>query len=888
MIKRNIGLLAVFIAVSIFAMGAAGAGSNPVTRTVLPNGLTVIIDEEHASRVVSIQMWVRVGSADETEEEAGLSHVFEHMLFKGTARRKVGEIAGAIESVGGDINAYTSFDKTVYHLTVPSRHFATGLDIISDAVQNSAFDPAELKKELEVVLEELRMNEDSPDRSLYKNVFSTAYTTHPYKRPTIGYEKVITGLKRETLLEFFRRWYIPNNMTLVIAGDVDTGQAMEAIRVAFKDYRPGKDPHMARPIEPPQEGFRFAVIPQEIKEPRFGLAFHIPELASSDTYAVDVAAGILGDGASSRLYKRLKMDKAIVHSVAAYAMSLKEPGLFMITGSLESKEIERAVPEILKEVKRLSLVGPNPDELQKIKTGLESDFIYSKETMDGDASKLGYFETIAGGLGFEKAYLDGIRGVSAKDVKRVLNAYVTDKNMSAVFIMPNADRGLITREKVAGLIKTAEADFANEAGRMKKTSDMTKVSLENGITLIIKEAHANPLVAFYAAFPCGLRHETPSVNGIGNFTAGMLTKGTKTRSAEALAKEVEGLAGGVSGFSGWNSVGASGKFLSTDFDKGLAIFADVVMNPSFDAVEMEKHRKDVLAAIKSQEDNLPSYTFKLMYKTLYKTHPYGMPVIGRADAVSGLTRADLVKHHETCFAPERMVLTIAGDVFTDYVRARATEAFKTFRRKGNALTPPLPEKWTAGVQTTGDAKTKEQTHIAIAFPGTVIGGPDAYALRVLAEVLAGQSGRLFVKLRDEQSLAYSVSAFSKEGVDPGIVGMYIGSAPEKKDAAINGILSELKLISTEKITPAELSKARNSLIGGYEIGQQDVASQAVDMANNELYGLGYDFGRRMPAKIEAVTVDDVLRVARKYLKLDSYVISVVGPNGSKTGEDKKR
>jgi len=219
-LKRvNLAFIALIYILASFAGQALAAERAKPYKTVLDNGLTVVIEEERSAPVVSMQMWVKVGSADESKKIAGISHVFEHMLFKGTKTKPVGQIASMVESVGGDINAYTSFDNTVFHLTIPSRHFSTGLDVISDAVQNSSMDPEELKKELEVVLEEIRMNEDNPGRRLFKSILGTAYNVHPYGRPVIGYVDTVSTFTRKEIMDFYRTWYVPNNMVLVIAGD---------------------------------------------------------------------------------------------------------------------------------------------------------------------------------------------------------------------------------------------------------------------------------------------------------------------------------------------------------------------------------------------------------------------------------------------------------------------------------------------------------------------------------------------------------------------------------------------------------------------------------------------------------------------------------------------
>ncbi len=871
--------LIVFFLLTI-SLSPADAQPRDVFKTKLDNGMTVILEEDHSARVVAFQMYVRVGGADESDKEAGISHVFEHMLFKGTEKRKLGQIAGEIEAAGGYINAYTSYDQTVYHLAVASRYFDTGLDIISDAIQHSSFDPNELKKELEVVLEEIRMNEDNPGRTLYKNILSTAFTTHPYKRPVIGFTDTVKSFTREQILNFFKKWYVPNNMTLVIVGDFNRSKALEAIKNSFKDFKQGPDPGKARPAEPPQKELRTVISEDEIKETHLGMAFHVPELRHPDTYAIDVLANILGQGESSRLYQKLKEKKQIVHSISAYAMTPKEPGAFFITANLEAKNVKETIEEVMKELHRIKSEGVSIGELEKAKLNLESEFVYERETMEGRARQLGYFEVTAGDITFESKYINGISKVTSEDIKKTANKYFMEDNLTAALILPKSDREAVSRQdivsaaKVEGFPLPQESAINNSA---KKSEEPVKVKLKNGITVIVKEDHSSPTVAVYAAFRGGLRFENDKTNGIGNFVANMLTRGTKKRTAAEFAREVEGMAGSISGFSGKNSIGMSGKFLGRFFDNGMEIIADCLLNPTFPADEIEKARKETLASIKREEDYLPGYTFKLFYKALYEKHPYRMPVNGTEKTVSGLKRKDLLEHYNRLIAPQNMVMVIVGDIDRDEVLRKIEDLFIGFNKKAKPMSEPSIEGRQRLIKNTGDVKEKQQTHIGLGFLGTTITSEARYPLLILAEILSGQAGRLFVELRDKESLAYALSAFSREGVDPGVFAIYMGTAPDKKEKAIEGILRELKNVITEKVSDEELKRAKSALIGGYEMGLQENSAQASDMANNELYSLGFDEYRRYPGKIEAITADDILKTAQRYINLDAYTLSVVGP-----------
>lgn len=876
------------ISLLYISLNYANAQTNGVFKTKLNNGMTVILEEDHSARVVAFQMFVRVGSADETEKEAGIAHVFEHMLFKGTEKRKLGQIAGEVEAAGGYINAFTSYDNTVYHLAVASRYFDTGLDILSDAIQYSSFDPDELKKELEVVLEEIRMGEDDPGRKLYKNILSTAYTTHPYKKPVIGFTDTVKSFTREQIIDFFKRWYAPNNMTLVIVGDFDKNKALDVIKNSFKDFKPGAELHKPRPQEPLQKELRTIISGEEIKESHLAMAFHIPSLSHPDTYAIDVLANIVGQGESSRLYQRLKEREQIVHGISTYAMTPKEPGVFFVNANLEAKNAKRTIEEVMKEIEKVKHDGVSVTELNKAKLNLESDFVYERETMEGRARQLGYFEVTAGDIAFEKSYLEGISKVTSDDIKRIARQYLKEDNMTVAIMLPKADKDSISKEDVIAAAGIARLSLSQEVvpeskeskkanNLLKKADEAIELKLKNGITLIIKEDHSSPTVAVYSTFHGGLRYEDEKTNGLGNFVAAMLTKGTQKRTALELAKEVEGMAGGINGFSGKNSTGIYGKFLTRFFNDGMEIIADCLLNPTFPQDEVEKTRKEILADIKRQEDYLPGYTFKLFYKTLYEKHPYKMPVVGTEKTVSSFKRKDLANHYKKLIVPQNMVISIVGDVEKGEVIKKVEELFDNFKQKAQPLANLPIDGRQMRIKKTGDVKEKQQTHIGLGFLGTTITSEARFPLTLLAEILGSHGGRLFVELRDKESLAYAVSAFSRDGVEPGAFAIYLATAPEKKDKAISSILRELKKVVTEKVTDEELKRAKSALIGGYEMGLQENMAQATDMANNELFGLGFDEHKRYAGKIEAVTADDILKTAQRYINLDAYTLSIVGP-----------
>ncbi len=418
----------------------------------LDNGLTVVVREDHFAPVVALQMWVKAGAADERDEEAGVAHVHEHMLFKGTDRRAVGEIAATIESAGGQINAWTSWDQTVYHVVVASRHADTALDVLADAVRHSSFDPTELKRELAVVLEEWKRGQDSPGRRIFDALFATAFTRHPYGRPVIGTERSIQGLTREKVLAFFRRFYAPNNMVLVVVGDIDPDHLREQVERLLGDFEPHPIERPERPVEPEQQEMRFRTERMQVQEAHLALGFHIPSATHEDAPVLDVLAFVLGEGESSRLYRRLVAETQLARSVSAYAYTPPDPGLLVVSASLEAEDMAKAYDAIVGELARLRNEEVSEEELERARVNLEADFVFQAETVQGQARELGYAVVIHGDPDWDRRYLERIRATTADDLKRVAQKYLTRDNLSVVELLPSGARAVLDRaraEKIA-------------------------------------------------------------------------------------------------------------------------------------------------------------------------------------------------------------------------------------------------------------------------------------------------------------------------------------------------------------------------------------------------------------------------------------------------------
>jgi len=850
-------------------------------RVVLDNGLTVLLQENHSAPVVALNMWVKVGSIYEEDAEAGIAHVYEHMLFKGTMTRGVGEIAQEIEGSGGDINAYTSFDHTVYHITLASRFLSTGLAVMADAIQHSSFDPDELRKEQEVVLEEIKRGEDMPNRKLTEALFAASYQCHPYRRSVIGSEQTVKSLSREQILNFFHIWYVPNNMTLVITGDFDAMAVLPQIQAAFRYFAAQRLPMLQIPSEPSQRQLRVALLGDDIQETLLDMAYHVPGVLHRDSYAIDLLSYILGGGESSRLYQTVKAEQELVHAIYTYPFLPKDPGLLVISATLEQEWWRDTLTGILAEVERVQRHGVSTAELDRAKRNLESEFIYQRETVQGQASQLGYFDAVLGDLAFEARYLRAITRTTADDIQRVARRYLTRNNLTVGFFLPHMAGVQVTPERIAQAVEAgAQPLRRRRPSRTVAARQTQKFSLENGMTLLVRENPAVPLVAMQAVFLGGLWVEDAAHNGVMNFVAEMITKGTAHRRARVLAEEIESIAGDLSGFAGRSSFGVVAEARNRDFGRGLELVADIIRNATFDPDELEKKRHDLLAALKREEDDLFKVAFTLCTQSLFPDHPYGLKVLGTPESVSHLTQDDLLRWYRGYAIPNNLVLAIVGDVEAEAVQQDVARLFDSWQPALLDLPPQGRAVQPAFNGPVMCPRDKEQTHIIVGMRGTSLHHPDRYALRVLESILASQGGRLFVELREKQSLAYTVTARSLEGLDPFIFFVYLATSPEKSEVALNGIRHELLRVRDHGVTPQEVERAKRYLVGSYEIELQKNNALAGMLAFDERYGLGYDEVVSYAQHIMAVTPEMVHHVAHTYLAVDQSSVVIVGPSTS--------
>jgi zinc protease len=832
-----------------------------VRLTALENGLTIIVREDHSAPVVSAQAWCKTGSIHEGQWlGAGLSHVLEHMLFKGTTTRGSGRIDQEVQDAGGYMNAYTSFDRTVYWINVPNTGATVAVDVLCDVMQHATLPPDELIKELDVIRREMDMGHDDPVRRASRRLFEVAYTRSPYRYTIIGYPDIFNQLQAPDIAGYYRAKYAPNNIFFVVTGDIDAGAVEAQIRAAFASAKARPIPAEVLPLEPKQIAPREVIEEAPVELGHFHFSWHIPDLRHPDVVVLDVLAVLLGSGRSSRLFQEVREKKGLVNSVDAWTYSPGDPGLFGLSAVVEALQFTEARTALLAEVERMKFEPVTFEELTKAVKQFTAATLSTRKTMQGQAQDLGSSWLAANDLNFSERYLAAVKRVTPGEIQRVAKQYLTTDNRTLYALLP-----------VGTAPKPAIA--------LDQTIDhpIQKIELPNGLRLLIKEDHRLPFVQLRAIFKGGVLVESAADNGLTVLTARMLLKGTLTRSAEQIATQIESLGGSIDSHGGNNSFGAHTEVLSGDFTTGLDILSEVILHPTFPPAELERERQIQLAGIRAQKDQLLQCAARSMRRALFGERGYGLNVNGTEESVAQIQLGHLQTFHQKMVVPNNCVLAIYGDVKANEVRANVEKYFSNWQ--GGKL--PLTELPTASkplnIERVVELRDKKQAVLVIGFLGTSIFDPDRYALELLQEACSDLGSRLFMSIRDNLGLAYYVGAQNFLGLPPGYFSFYAGTAAEKVGLVETEIFKETALLCSEGLTPEELKRAKAKLIGQKKIERQDLGNLAMLTALDELYGLGYAISYSEDARYESVTAEEIKAVAQKYLQTNAAVISLILP-----------
>lgn len=828
---------------------------------ILPNGLTIIVQEDHSAPVASVQAWCATGSIYEDQHlGAGLSHILEHMLFKGTKTRSTNEIAQKIQDVGGYINAYTSFDRTVFWIDVPKHGVTAALDILADAMMNSTLPPEEYQKEQEVIRREFAMGMDDPDRVAALLLFATAYQRHPYRFPVIGEIEIYNQLTQEQVMQYYKTRYVPNNLTFLVVGDVDAQKVREQLTELFKPYPEKSLQPVFVPAEPPQLGRREVHQEFATELTHLSLAWHIPEVTNPDVPALDLLSTVLGDGRSSRLYRRVREEAGLAFGISAFSYTPGDPGLFGIDATVDPKKRDAAEQLALQIVDEVKQAGVTPEELEKAKKITLSHQLGALSTMRGQASDIGSNWLLTRDLNFSRHYLDAVQKVTLEDIKRVAANYLTENNLTVISLNP---KGSLTGK--------AEAEKPVAAGEVQE------FDLSNGLRLLVREDPRLPLVGMGAVFRGGLLAETPQTNGITRLMAKVLLKGTKTRTAEQIANEIEAVGGSISSDAGNNSFSVSLDVMKPDVKLGVDLLSDVLLNATFPEKAVAREKEIQMAAIKQEEEQLTSVARDIMRQALFPQHPYALRSNGSVESVQKLTQKDLLEFRDRYVVAKNGVIYVFGDVKAAEVKQLVEQLLSNMKPGALALTDAKPSMPLGKPETVEKRKDKAQGVIMVGFRGATLSSPDRYALELIDEASSDLGSRFFIRIREQMGLAYYVGASQMQGLVPGLFAFYLGTDPQKIEPVKTALLDEIHKLANDGLTAEELARAKKKLIGQQEIANQSNDAFGYHCALDELYGLGFDYYKRLEDDVNSVTLDNIKQVAAKYFRDQPYVLATVRP-----------
>jgi zinc protease len=884
----------------------------PTHERRLANGLTILVREDRSAPVVAIVTHVRAGYFNEPDRLVGISHVLEHMYFKGTERLSAGEIARATKAAGGYLNAGTIYDHTSYYTVLPSSALETGLAIQADALLNSQIDEDELRRELLVIIQEAKRKLDNPNAVATETLYEELFEVHPIRRWRIGTEEGLSRLTRQDVWEYYRSLYRPSNITLVVAGDVDPEATFDLIERHYGAMPAGEVVSEPTPVEPERRGLRFRELAGDITQTYQAWGWQTPGSLHPDTPALDLLSTILGQGRASRLFRGVR-ETGVASGVGAYNYTPTEIGVFGVSAELvpaDSRAALEATARVLAAAQRQPVAEA---ELERARNILEARLLRRLETAEGQANLLAEWQAL-GGWRLAEEYLDRIFALTPSDLHRVANEYLALERATVLVYRPetaealgwDADRlGEIIRQATRGestppreaLVpgEAGEAPVPGEAGSVVPrhapraalepagTEDGVHFyELPSGVRLAIKPRRTSPLVSMGIFLKGGALHEPAGWAGITGLVARVSLKGTRNWSAAGLAEATEGLGGAIAPLVGPDLFQWSLTLPSRHFETGLALLAEAALHPTFPKAEVERERKVALSDLEQLRDDMYRYPLRLFLQSAFPMHPYGVPTSAAEESLRALTRDDLERWHREEVLEGRPWVVVVGDVDPDQAAAAVAREVAAVRG-GPAPAVVGSATWPTGPRVEAEHRAKAQTALVLGFPGPERNDDDVYTLDLLSNVLSGLGGRLFEELRSRRSLAYTVSAYPLARWRGGAFIAYIATSPERENEARRGLLEEFERLTVESITTEELERAQEYTIGAWKIRSQTNGAQLGDLAYALTLGTGLAELREFEERIRAVTPVAIREAAQRYFDPNRAVEGIVRGRGGAEG-----
>ncbi len=872
--------LCLALAPTLAAPGSA-ASSESIRRETLSNGLRVILVESHSKPLVAACIFVNGGSRTETPGLSGLSHYYEHLIFRGGSLKQGElELRRQMQQIGEESAGRTTNDYTRYGFTVPEENFDEALDRSVDALMNLRLTQEKVNKERQVVMGEYYEKEDRPDYKVYYQIERLMFRNHPYNRSPIGLRNVIQHATLATFRTFYKERYVPNQMILAVVGDFAAAAILPKLEKAFAGYKRGRDDFEQGLTEKPQAEFRMGVESMKTASTWTYVGFHVPSYSDPDAPALTVLAALLGKGNSSRLYKALKDRDNLVTAVDADFEVRKDPGMFLISAELPPQNEAKVFGIVRDELKRIATGPITAAELDRVKSNLENKYAFASERFFSRAERLCLFG-IMSDVSLEPLWPSLIGSVSAEDLQRVTRRYLAADLASYSVIRPVGTTGPAESE-IAAQLKPWRNGWPAQ-GALATTASLKKEVLPNGLTLLFKEDHSTPVVAVSAMARGGQWIEPEGLAGVSNMAAMLLLRGAGSMSAREISERADALGMTLDAEGAADFAQVTWQAPSRNFTKAWAIFQDVATQPTFPSSEITKVREDLMQRARSLGDRPFDYTNVQYRKALFANSPYRNPVAGDTATLAKIQLADLRRAYEAMFSGKNLVIAVVGDFDAASTLDAARRSFSRLRPGKAVVTAAARDEAPKESRVLFVDKDQEQVTYNTGWPACSIHDADYVPLK-LAVSLIGD--RLFFKYVYEKGVAYRSWFYMSDRFGQMSAQNEMGVTPANFPMTSAGVLADVARVTREGVTPADLRNIVSKTLSRYFLEAQDDASQADRLSYYESSGLGYEFADRYPEMIRNVTADQVAAAARKYFDSGRYTRVAVGKEAAAGGKAK--
>lgn len=886
-------VLLVGTALPVFAQTAPKLPKIKTKEYKLKNGMRVITHVDRSTPVVTVGTWYHVGSKNEEPGRTGFAHLFEHMMFQGSKNYDA-DYFTPLQEAGGSVNGTTNQDRTWYFETVPSNFLELALFMEADRLANllPAMTQEKLDNQRDVVKNERRQRVDNqPYGAAFEKIGEILYPKpHPYNWTTIGSLEDLQAASMDDVKNFFRRYYTARNTILVVSGDFDEKQAKTWIEKYFGQVVPGDEITRPNPTQPTlAKEVRVNVDDPLAPLPRRYFVWHTVRQYAPDEPALDILSNILSSGRGSRLQSNLVYGKELVANVFGFNNSSEIAGAFQIQATARpGKSLDEIEKEILAEIDKIKKEPPTAEEIARAKNSIESQTIFGLQTTLGKASQLTNYAGYVGKANYFQQDLDRYARVTAADVQRVANTYLTENRLVMTYTPKPAAGGGNRAANQPTSVKSEKRDQtkidAQAAALPKGGPDpkltlppIEKTKLANGLEVWMVEQRELPMLSMNLVMKTGSANEPDGKTGVAGLTTSLMDDGTKTRTAVEIANGLQSIGANLGVGGTFDSTNVSLQVLTKNLEPALAIFADVVQNPTFPANEFESLRGRLLVGLRQQRSNPNAINNAAFNKVLYGGHPYGRD--NTEATLKAISRDDLVDYYQSTFKPENGVLLVVGDFNKSTLKSTLDKAFSGWTG-GSVVAKQLPA--TKPLEKPGiyivDRPNSAQSVVTAGQVGIERSNPDFVPVVVMNSILGGAiTSRISMNLREDKGYTYGAnSGFTfRRGAGPFRAGGDMQTAVTKE--SVYELMKEIRGIRGGiPVTQKELDYNKQSIIRRFPAAFETIGGISNQLANLIVYGLGDNYFNEYIGKVNAVTIDDVNRVANKYLDPDKMAIVIVG------------